>query len=338
MLKSNVGDSEGIGINVANDTVLLEGVSHSVFHVINVSTDSPAAKAGLLPGDYIYAVGKGDGAKTVSELGYDVALAHLRGAAGTQAEFRVYRQTESGYESLDFSITRAQVRTTSVYFHQSEQNPRVGIVKIVQFDLTAPTQFSNAMDSLIALGCDQFVFDVRYNPGGDLRSIEAVLSYFLEEDDVILRTVDSQDHWQISKVMPVTYAGSYAECSVSKSDIGKYRGFKAAVLCNAGTASAAELFAATFRDYGIGTLVGETTFGKGCMQTTFSLAPYYGGALKLTTAMYYPPIGDNYHGKGVTPHVTVALDEEAASKNVYLLSDEEDNQLQKALELFSADK
>ena len=136
----------------------------------------------------------------------------------------------------------------------------------------------------------------------------------------------------------VSYGGSYAECSVSQSDIGKYRGFKAAVLCNQSTASAAELFAASFRDYGLGTLVGETTFGKGCMQTTFSLEPYYGGALKLTTAMYYPPLGDDYHGKGVVPDVLEPLDEEAAKKNVYLLSDEEDNQLQKALELFSANK
>jgi len=338
LLQASAGDSVGVGINVINDVFAHEGVTYLVFHVINVGEGSPAEKAGLKVGDRIYSVGVGAEAKMITELGYDVALTQLKGAEGTEAKFSVFRMKGEGYESLDFSVTRAKVTTTSVYSHRSAQDPKVGIIKIVQFDLTTPAQFSKAMDSLKGQGCDKFVFDVRYNPGGDLRSIEAVLSYFLEEGDVLIRTVDSQEKWETSTVKAVTYKGSYADCSVSKDDIGKYRGVKAVVLCNESTASAAELFAATFRDYEIGTLVGTTTYGKGSMQTTFPLAPYYSGALKLTTAKYYPAKGDNYHGVGITPHVTEPLSEEAAKKNVYLLTDEEDNQLQKALEQFGTQK
>ncbi len=339
MTGTNAGDSEGIGINVINHTVSVEGVSYDVFLVINVSKNSPAEKVGVKVGDMVYAVGLGTNAQTVTELGYDVAIAKLQGAAGTDAQFGVFRLNGDTYETKEFTVTRAKVTTTSVYYHPSVQNKKVGIIKIVQFDLTTPKQFSEAMDSLIKQGCERFVFDVRYNPGGDLRSIEAVLSYFLEEEDVIIRTVNAEGASEISYVKEISYGGAYADCSVSEADIGKYRGVEAVVLCNESTASAAELFAATFRDYQLGTLVGTTTFGKGSMQSIFSLEPYgYSGALKMTTAMYYPAKGDNYHGVGIVPHVSVELSEEAAKKNIYLLTDEEDNQLQKALEQFGVQK
>lgn len=338
LMSSNAGDSEGIGINVVNSSVTVGGVEYKAFCVINVVKDSPAEQGDVRVGDMVWTVGSGDNRETVSALGYDVALTKLKGTAGTAAEFHILRLNDGGsYEEIAKSITRAAITTTSVYSHRSEQNPDVGIVKIVQFDLTTPTQFCEAVDGLKAQGCRKFVFDVRYNPGGDLRSIEAVLSYFLNEDDAIIRTKDVSGNETVSYVEAVRYSGDYAGCSVTQADIGKYRGLEAVVLCNGSTASAAELFVATFRDYELGTIVGTITYGKGSMQSIFSLEQYgYSGALKLTTALYFSAKDENgYNGIGIVPHTVVELNEEAAKKNIYMLTDEEDNQLQKALELLS---
>ena len=337
-METTAGKSEGIGINIINTTATISGVEYKVIRVINVSKDSPAEAAGMLTGDLIYAVGdvKNDpsGAVTVQELGYDMALKKLQGESGSVAVFTVLRPKDGGYEMLDaFHITRSPITTSSVYYHRFADS-NVGIVKIVQFDLTTPKQFSNAVDSLRQAGCDRFVFDVRYNPGGDLRSIAAVLSYFLSEGDVLIRTKNKAGDESISKVEEVTYSGDYTDCSVSKADIGKYRGLKSVVLCNQNTASAAELFTATFRDYALGTTVGVTTFGKGSMQSILPLSYYgYGGALKLTTAMYYSAKDLNgYDGIGITPDVVIELSEEAAKQGIYEIADKDDNQLMKAIE------
>ena len=131
----------------------------------------------------------------------------------------------------------------------------------------------------------------------------------------------------------------FRSCSVSSEDIGKYRReeLEFTVLCNGSTASAAELFTATFRDYGIGTVVGTTTYGKGSMQSIISLWKYgYNGALKLTVAKYFSGAngGDNdgYDGVGITPDIYCEQSEEVAEKNIYDITDDEDEQLKKALD------
>lgn len=334
---STAGNSEGIGINIINTTAMVNGYEYKVIRVINVMKDSPAEAAGMQVGDLIWAAGVGENAETVHELGYDMALTKLKGAAGTEAEFTVLRPSSDGYTPMEFKMTRAAVTTSSVYYHQLKSDPTVGVIKLLQFDLTLPGQFSQAIDELSEKGCTRFVFDVRYNPGGDLRSIQAVLSYFLEEGDILIRTKDNSGEEEISTVAPVAYSGDYAGCSVTRDDIGKYADLSAVILCNGSTASAAELFVATFRDYDKldVKIVGTTTFGKGSMQSIMPLY-YYGfdGALKLTTAMYYPASGNGYEGEGIEPDVTVELNAEAAGQNIYEVSDEDDNQLQEALKHF----
>ena len=226
-----------------------------------------------------------------------------------------------------FHIVRAEITSTSVYSHRFAESD-IGIVKIVQFDLTTPTQFCEAMTKLQALGCKRFVFDVRYNLGGDLRSIEAILSYFLSEGDVLIRTKDKSGEESVSKVEEVTYSGEYAGCSVTKDDIGKYRGLDTIVLCNGSTASAAELFTATLRDYDLAKVVGGTTYGKGCMQSILPLDSYgIEGGLKLTVAMYYSMSKTVYHGTGIVPDYPVELSDEAKKINFFLLPEEKDDQL-----------
>lgn len=326
MTSDNAGEMQGIGINV------IENTEYGCIEVINVLPESPALAAGLLPGDLIVYVGKGEEREAVSELGYSVALKKLQGLAGTVAEFAVRRRGIDG-EELEFSIERGYVKTVSVMFHICETDPTVGIVKIVEFDLTTPRQFSEAVDSLRACCINKFIFDVRYNPGGDLQSIVAVLSYFLDENDVILSTKDNLDNREEVRVKVSSLSGDYAGCSVRKEDIGKYKGLKSVVLVNGSTASAAELFTSNFRDYHLATIIGTTTYGKGSMQSILSLVNYgYKGGVKLTTKLYYPPCGESYDGIGISPDIELELDETLKNKNIYKITDAEDNQIRRALE------
>jgi carboxyl-terminal processing protease len=189
-------------------------------------------------------------------------------------------------------------------------DPTIGILKISQFDLTTPEQFHTAMDDLIARGCRSFIFDVRYNPGGNLESIKAVLSTMLEEGDVLISTVYKNGVSDVEYVEEVIQTrDGYEGCSVAKDDIGKYRGYSFAVLTNQYTASAAELFASDLRDHKLATLVGQTTYGKGCMQYNFDIS-YFGveGALRMTVAWYQPAGGENYHDVGIPPDIEVEMD------------------------------
>jgi len=342
MKMENAGESEGIGINIIYTIAEIDGQEHLVIRVINVMSNSPASESGMKVGDLIYGVGIGEDIKTVTELGHEVALTALKGAAGTKAVFTVKRpDPQGGYDEIPFEIERRKVTSESVYYRVHTEDPTVGVIKILQFDLTTPQNFSDAMDALIANGCTNFIFDVRYNPGGDLESISAVLSGFLNKDDVIIRTEYKGGYEKINKVQVVEYDEDdpYYGCSVSEDDIGKYKKdeYRFAVLCNGSSASAAELFTATFRDYGVGTIVGTTTYGKGIMQSIINLSDYgYGGALKLTVAKYYSGANggynDGYDGVGIVPDVTVELSEAAANKNIYELTDAEDNQLAAAVE------
>lgn len=331
---SRVGNSVGIGINVVETTVTVNGYLYKAFCVVNVMHGSPAEQAGLQMGDMIWAIGTEDDLVTVGELDYDLALTRLKGEEGTVAKFSLFRMVEGEYppEPLYFSVTRAKVTASSVRHHVSTTDPSVGIIKIIQFDLTTPTQFKTAVNSLMEAGCKKFVFDVRYNPGGDLSSISAVLSYFLQEGDVVIRTEDVSGKKESATVGPVLYGGDYAGCSVLPGEIGMYRELDAVVLCNGSTASAGELFVATFMDYGIAPVIGTKTFGKGSMQTFLPLEQYgCKGVLKLTTARYFSAKRDSYDGIGIDPDEVVELSEEAAKQNVYMLSEADDNQLQAAL-------
>ncbi|MBR2353314.1 MAG: hypothetical protein IKA76_02285 [Clostridia bacterium] len=335
LFASNAGSSEGIGINIIEDEATVGGVAYKVLRVVNVMEGSPALAAGMRLGDMICAVGIGENAETISTLGYDIALKKLQGSSGTEATFTVFRPTDDGMETKEFRIMRAKVTTTSVRGQAvTWQGKKVGVVKIFQFDATTPAQFKSEMNRLIEEGCGSFVYDVRSNPGGALTSIEAVLSYFLNKNDVLIITRDNQGNEEISRVAPVTYSGTYAACSVKESEIGMYRKYPSVVLCNENTASAGELFTAAFRDYGLAPVVGTTTYGKGTMQRFFDLGLYgYKGTLRLTVAAYYPPSDKGYDGVGITPDHVVEPSEELKKLNLFEVNLAKDNQLTQALNL-----
>ncbi|MBQ8747800.1 MAG: PDZ domain-containing protein [Clostridia bacterium] len=299
------GDTQGIGVSV------IFNAEYNAIEVISVMPESPALEAGVLPGDIVVYVGLGDDAELVAELGYYGALAKLQGKAGTTAEFTVARGANLT-EYVDFSIERGYVKEMTVTSHVDALDPTVGIVKITSFDLGTPQQFADAFNGLIAEGCNKFVVDVRYNPGGELTSICAVLDPLLPKGPVI-RTIDKTGK----------------EETVYESDANALD-VPIAVLVNESTASAAELFASALQDYGKGIIVGVQTYGKGSMQTVRQLSD--GSAISVTYRYYCPPFSDNYDGVGVTPDIVVEMDEALKEKNIYKITDEEDNQLRAAVE------
>ena len=325
-------DNEGKGVGIG--VMVIENSAEKAIEITSIMPESAALEAGLQPGGLIVYVIE-NGAKTsVAELGFEGALKRLQGDEGTTAEFVVKRDGEE----MNFSIPRRKYESLSVLHHVNAVDPRVGVVKIIGFDLTTPHQFANALDSLISSGCEYFVFDVRYNGGGDLASITAVLSYMLNEGDIVIRTAGRDETKKYAtKVGVVNYAAesAYSACNVTKSDIAKYRSKvmgKCVVLANGSTASAAELFTSALKDYGIAKVVGTVTYGKGTMQSVYDLSAFgYDGGLKMTTRMYYPPLSEGYDGVGIIPDVTVELDESLKNKNIYAITDAEDNQMNAAL-------
>ena len=293
------GNYVGIGISVVYDKATGGAYIH------RVTADSPAAKAGLQPGDIVTAVGK----LTLSFDTYNQALNLVRGEEGTAVKLTVLRNGES----LQVEVIRGKMKTENVFYEKLEGN--VAYVEILSFseDITV-SQFEAALKQAAEEGCTSYVFDLRNNPGGSLDVICKCLDLLLPEGDIV--HIVSADGKSESR----------------KSDKEHFLDAPMTVLCNGNTASAAELFTADLRDYGLATIVGETTFGKGTMQSITPLTD--GSALKITHRYYNPASNVSYDGVGIKPHegCEVILTEEELD-NFYKMTHEEDRQLQKALDV-----
>ena len=289
------GTGVGIGVMVTYDS------DRAALEIITVMPDSPSLAAGLEVGDYITAV---DGV-SVYDTGYYGAVANVKGEAGTPVKLDVYRIVNGEYTELEFEIKRANITYISVMSHMNEDGT-TGIVKILSFDLNTPEQFITAVEDLISQGAERFVFDVRNNSGGELRSIHAILDYLVPEGPTI-RIIDKEGNEE------------------TMTSDARQLDMPMVVLINSRTASAAELFAAALRDYQKADLIGVTTYGKGTMQTVIPLAD--NTALVISYRMYAPPFSDNYDGVGITPDLEIELSESAAEQNSYKIADADDNQL-----------
>ena len=296
------GDMQGIGVNV------IWSADYGAIEIINVMPESPALEAGVEPGDLIVYVG--DEMESVADLGYYGALAKLQGKAGTTAVFTVARGKHYE-ETVSFSILRGYVTEQTVMYHVYALDSTVGVVKITGFDRATPDQFFHAVQTLLAGGCTRLVVDVRNNPGGELQAICSVLDYLLPSGPVI-RTVDRDGNEEV-----IYYSDAKA------LDVPM------AVLVNENTASAGELFCSALQDYDKAVIVGTQTYGKGSMQTIRQLSD--GSGLSVTYRYYCPPFSDNYDGVGVAPDVVVEPAGAMLEKNIYKITDEEDNQLQAAV-------
>ena len=299
---NNNADLQGIGVNVIYNS------EYNAIEVVGVMSGSPALENGVNTGDLIYIV---EGQK-VAEVGYNAAVDIMLGEAGTIASFSVMRAKNGNFENIDFKIERGFIVEETVTYRL--QGEKVGIIRIEEFDLGTPKQFKVAIDALLKMGADRFVFDVRYNPGGDLESITEILDILLPEGPII-RAIDR-----------------YGKEEVINSDEKEFN-YPMAVVANGSTASAAELFTSALKDYKKAVIVGETTYGKGTMQSVIPLPD--GSAVCMTTAKYFPPFSDSYDEIGIVPDKEVYLSEEYANTSIYKLTYEQDIQLRTAVEAIS---
>lgn len=294
----NDGDLCGIGI-----TVSWNGAD--ALNVLYLLDDSPATGI-LQAGDEIVGV---EG-QSIESLGYTDAVTAIKGEAGTEVQLTVRR----GDELMDVSVKRADVVNSGIYFQQFDQ---IGYLQISAFNNATPAAFKEAVEELMQQGVTGLVFDLRNNGGGLLTSVSEMLDYLLPAGDLVSKT--DKD-------------GKTVVLYTSDDDCID---LPMAVLVNESTASAAELFACDLQEYGVAKVVGTVTYGKGVMQTTYSLSD--GGSLTLTTDYYNPSSGKNYNGIGVIPDIECPLTEQQKEDFVHFDPDH-DPQLAAALEAVSVEK
>lgn len=327
--ESSSGSSVGIGVTFIWIDEVIEGTTQKVFRIVGVSPDSPAEEAGLVVGDSIAYVGSGADRVSVDSLGYYEAFDQLTGMAGTDSVFTVCH-ADGALE--EYAVERKPVESLTVFPSICTTDSKVGTVLITRFSNKTPRQFIRAVQQLQDAGCEYFVFDLRGNPGGELDSIVAVMSTFLQVGDVVIHLEAKGGERETICVTEPNPDQEKDDYTIFADEIGMFSDLKIAVLCDEETGSAAELFVANVRDHELGVIVGTKTYGKGSVQSRYSLALYgLPGAVKLTTSMYFPPSGEGYDGVGISPHMEVELNEALKDVNKHAYDDAIDNQLQAAI-------
>lgn len=288
LMESTSGEYCGIGAYVSQNT------ETKVITITKAFKNGPADKAGVKDGDVITKV---DG-KDVSSEDVDKVVSMMKGDKGTKVKLTVYRQSVKKY--VDVTITRGEVKVPTVAHKMLDKKNKIGYIQISEFDTVTADQFSSALSSLKKQGMKKVIFDLRNNPGGSYEGVCKILDEILPEGTIVY-TKDK-----------------YGNEEKQTSD-AKCLDMLIVVLQNKNSASASEIFAGAIQDFGVGTIVGTQSFGKGIVQQIIPLTD--GSAVKITIEDYYTPSGKNIHGKGITPDVKI----EANGKT--------DVQLNKALEV-----
>jgi len=286
-LSGDVG--AGIGVEI--------GQRDGYVKVLRTTEDNPARRAGVLAGDIIY---KADG-EDISALSVEDVAKRLRGAAGSTVKLTVVR----GGKELEFELVREIINNKSVY---SEVRGKTAIITITRFDNDTGKLTRSAAQQALQLGIDKVIIDLRGNGGGYVSAAQEVASLWVDGKTIVTQRSAN---------------GEYNEDTKAYSGGNILGGIKTIVLTNGSTASASEIVAGALKDYGMATLIGEKTYGKGSVQTLENLSN--GEMLRVTIAKWYTPNGKNINGEGIEPDVEVERTFEQINK-------EEDPQLDKALE------
>ena len=261
-----------------------------------------AYKAGIKVNDIISAI---DG-KDITDWEMEEVADYIKNQKADAVSLTVHR--EGVEEALEISVNIADVELPSVYGEMLDE--RTGYIEITEFKGVTFEQYKETFERLKKQGMEKLVIDLRDNPGGLLSSVCDVLGQILPEG-LIVYTEDK-------------YGNKMEETCDGKHPLN----MPLAVLVNEGSASASEIFAGAVQDYGVGTIVGTTTFGKGVVQAVYPMSD--GSAVKLTVSKYYTPKGKNIHGEGIEPDISVKMDPELFNQTEITM--EEDNQLQAALD------
>ena len=287
MQEDTGGKFGGLGIQI--------GLTKEGFlSVIAPIEDTPASRAGILAGDRIIKI---DG-KPTDRMNLQDAVKQLRGDPDTKVTITIFRAKakDPGAKIKDYNIIRAIIKVDSVKDVKILEN-NIGYLRITQFNEPTAKEFEAALTKLEGQGMDALVIDLRNNPGGLLESAREVASKFVPAGELIVST-EGRDP---------------AQKLVYRSERGKKRlTYPIVLLVNNGSASGSEIVAGALQDLKRAVLVGETTFGKGSVQ---SILPLPGGsAVRLTTAKYYTPSHKVIHEHGVTPDIIVPVSDEDEAK------------------------
>ncbi|MFA5948639.1 MAG: S41 family peptidase, partial [Candidatus Gracilibacteria bacterium] len=265
---------EGIGIQ-------FEMIDEN-FTVITPFRGSPAEEAGLLPNDIIKEV---DGI-SILEMTQEEVVSKIKGSAGTKVKLTIFREGKTLY----FTIERKKItyKTTNLTFEKSGDK-NIAVVEILGFNIDTYQEFEAAADQIVEQKADGIILDLRNNPGGFVDVAVAMISLFTDREKTAVKMVDKNKNEQ--------------EYKTTKNGILKdYKG-KTVILVNGGSASAAEIMAGALKDYGVATIMGEKTFGKGTVQT---LKQYEDGSLfKYTIAKWFTPNGLDISEKSLMPSIIV---------------------------------
>ena len=263
--------------------------------VVSTMEGGPAMRAGILAGDQILRI---EG-QLAEKLGVNEASSLLRGDSGAAVGMTVYRP--STRNTLEVELQRESINVPSVRDVRllpreegGESGVGLGYVRITQFNTTTASELLKALESLEKKGMQALILDLRGNPGGLLEAAIEVAAHFLPAGSLVVSTegrVNSQNKFYRTPPNSVPRAN-----------------YPVAILVNGGSASAAEILAGALKDLRRAVLVGETTFGKGSVQSVIPLAD--GSAIRLTTAKYYTPGKQLIHEHGIQPTIRAAFSPE----------------------------
>lgn len=287
LFESTSGEFTGIGVTMSQGT-------DGTITVTNIYKDSPADKAGLQVNDVLLEV---DG-KNIQGEDLNTVVSYVKGEKGTEVTLTVLRDGEE----VEATAVRDTIEVQTVEYRMMDD--QIGYISVSEFDDVTYDQFKTALDDLEGQKMQALVIDLRNNPGGNVETVTDMLKLLLPEGPII----SIKDKNGNTEEMTCDGENEFTK--------------PLAVLVNGYSASASEIFSGAVQDYGTGTIVGTTTYGKGVVQQLISLGD--GTCLKVTIAEYYTPSGRSINGVGVTPDVEVEYQYDQNNP-------EADNQLDKAV-------
>lgn len=294
--QDTMGNFVGIGIYMTKDT------EKDAIVVISPIKDSPAYKAGILPGDIISKV---DDVEYKAE-DLSVVANKIKGESGSKVKLEIIRDGKT----LNFEVQREKIKINHV--ENKVLNGNIGYLKLNTFDEGCSDEFKQKYEELKKQNIKSLIIDLRNNGGGIVDEAISIAEMMSEKDETLLITVDKNQNKEITK---------------SKEQ--KVIDIPIVVLVNENSASASEILAGALKDNGKAKLVGTKTYGKGVIQELITLTD--GSGLKITTEEYYTPKENKINKIGIEPDVEVKLPSELT--NSLEIEEAKDVQLQKAIEL-----
>jgi carboxyl-terminal processing protease len=275
---------EGIGVTIST--------KNEVLTIVTAREDGPAAKSGVLPGDQILKIND----QLTEDLGMEEAVNLLRGLPGESLKLTIRRPATQKLHEFEMKrevIKQSSVEDVRLLDPRLTAPYRMGYARILQFSEPTAEELADALDKLEQEGMDAFVLDMRNNPGGLLGSAIDVCGEFVKAGTVVLTTEGKPGSGEI-KV--------YRTSAEKKR---RERDYPLAILVNHSSASGAEVVSGALQDLKRCIVVGETTFGKGSVQSIIPIGE--GKAIRMTTAKYYTPSHRTIHENGVVPNIVATL-------------------------------